>query len=108
VLSYFCQTQNVTREKLREALSYEQRARKMLLKLSPRGNQFSFHVCVLYYVCVMHSCMCECVCVCVFVCACFCVMFVLCVGVPESVSIHIIKVCLKSSIFVEESNCNSI
>jgi len=31
----FCQSQNVTREKLREALLYEKRARKMLMKLTP-------------------------------------------------------------------------
>jgi len=31
----FCQSQNVTSEKLQEALSYEKRARKMLMKLTP-------------------------------------------------------------------------
>jgi len=35
VLSYFCQSQNVTREKLREALSYKKGTRKMLMKLTP-------------------------------------------------------------------------
>jgi len=31
----FCQSQNVNREKLREALSYKKRVRKMLMKLTP-------------------------------------------------------------------------
>jgi len=35
VLLYFRQSQNVSREKLREALSYKQRAQKMLMKLTP-------------------------------------------------------------------------
>jgi len=35
VLLYFCQSQNVTREKLRKALSYLQCAHKMLVKLTP-------------------------------------------------------------------------
>jgi hypothetical protein len=34
VLFYFRQSQNVTREKLREALLYEQGAHKMLMKLT--------------------------------------------------------------------------
>jgi hypothetical protein len=34
VLSYFCQSQNVTREKLCKALSYKKRGRKMLMKLT--------------------------------------------------------------------------
>jgi len=33
--SYFCQSQNVTRGKLRKEFSYKKRARKMLMKLSP-------------------------------------------------------------------------
>jgi len=35
VLSYFCQSQNVTSEKLRKALSYEKGVRKMSMKLTP-------------------------------------------------------------------------
>jgi len=31
----FCQSQNVTREKLHKALLYEKRVRKMLIKLGP-------------------------------------------------------------------------
>jgi len=31
----FCQSHNVTREKLRKALSYEKQALKMLMKLTP-------------------------------------------------------------------------
>jgi hypothetical protein len=35
----FCHSQNITREKLREALSYEKCALKMLMKLTP-GKRF--------------------------------------------------------------------
>jgi len=35
VLSYFCQSQNITREKLLEALSYKKCVHKMLMKLTP-------------------------------------------------------------------------
>jgi len=35
VLSYFCQSQNITREKLRKALLNKQHPRKMLVKLGP-------------------------------------------------------------------------
>ncbi len=35
VLLYFCQIQNLAREKLRKALSYQKCVRKMLLKLTP-------------------------------------------------------------------------
>jgi len=40
VLSYFCQSQKVTREKLDEALSNEKCARKMLVKLTPAPKNF--------------------------------------------------------------------
>jgi hypothetical protein len=35
---FFRQSQNVTREKLRKALLYEKRARKMLMKFTPGVN----------------------------------------------------------------------
>jgi len=38
----FCQSQNLTREKQCEALSYEKRVHKMLMKLTPRFSQIIF------------------------------------------------------------------
>jgi len=40
VLMYFCQSQNVTREKLYEALPYEKAAPKMFAKWTPGASNF--------------------------------------------------------------------
>ncbi len=42
MLKYFCQSQNVTREKLHKALWYDQRVGKILMKLTPGVNFINF------------------------------------------------------------------
>jgi len=53
VLLYFRQSQNITREKLRKALSYEQRLSKMLMKLTHVANQKKYSLTKNYSVFVV-------------------------------------------------------